>query len=201
MPLWIADYLKKTVHLGALESGAYLHLIMHYWMNNGLPFNDRQLARIAKMTDEEWAANKATLQAFFHHGWKHERVDEELEKIRCTNLARKRAADKRWSNNKDLSDASAYANGYANAPILHTSDNKQESKIEKQGLPVKERDKPKHGQVDRVRNLIYIWTGTSEWTMYAGDYHASIGHAPRIDSRGGAWFQVGGYATPVAGGA
>jgi hypothetical protein len=37
MPLWIADYLAVAGHLRALESGAYLHLIMHYWQRGGLP--------------------------------------------------------------------------------------------------------------------------------------------------------------------
>lgn len=78
MPLYIADYLQDTAHLGALESGGYLHLIMHYWANEGLPADDVKLARIARMTAKEWAANKETLQAFFYDGWKHKRIDAEL---------------------------------------------------------------------------------------------------------------------------
>lgn len=90
MPLYIADYLKNTTHLGALESGAYLHLIMDYWQNGELPDDDRQLARIAKMTDREWKASKRTMQAFFHDGWKHKRIDEEL--AHATDVSTKRAA-------------------------------------------------------------------------------------------------------------
>lgn len=104
MPLYIADYLKKTTHLGALESGAYLHLIMDYWQNDGLPSDDRQLARIAKLTDREWKASKATLQAFFHDGWKHERIDEEIKdaiQLAESNAGKARdAANKRWSKHK-----------------------------------------------------------------------------------------------------
>lgn len=90
MPLWIADYLKDTTHLGALESGAYLHLIMHYWQAGKLPTDDRQLARVAKLTDREWKKSKATLQAFFHDGWKHKRIDKEL--AHAAEVSIKRAA-------------------------------------------------------------------------------------------------------------
>lgn len=79
MPLYIADYLRDTAHLRAAESGAYLHLIMAYWANGKLPNNDRQLATIAKMTDQEWAEHKDTLAAFFGPDWaSHKRIDQEL---------------------------------------------------------------------------------------------------------------------------
>jgi len=78
MPLYIADYLSATEHLDAAHSGAYLHLIMHYWQKGNLPQEDKFLARIARMTARQWAAAKPTLQAFFSDGWKHERIDFEL---------------------------------------------------------------------------------------------------------------------------
>lgn len=90
IPIYIADYLKDTTHLGALESGAYLHLIMDYWQNAGLPTEDRLLARIAKMTDKEWKVSKVILQAFFHDGWKHKRIDKEL--AHTTDVSNKRSA-------------------------------------------------------------------------------------------------------------
>ena len=63
MPLYIADYLRDTAHLGALESGAYIHLIMHYWATGSLPVGDKPLARIAKMTEKEWKSSRGTLEA------------------------------------------------------------------------------------------------------------------------------------------
>ncbi len=80
MPLYVADYLADTVHLSAAESGAYLHLIMNYWRHGKLPADDVSLARVARMSSKEWARAKETLQAFFHDGWKHKRIDFELEK-------------------------------------------------------------------------------------------------------------------------
>lgn len=90
MPLYIADYLKDTTHLGALESGAYLHLIMDYWQNGKLPTDDKSLARIAKLTSREWKRLKSTLQSFFYEGWRHKRIDEEL--AHAADISAKRAA-------------------------------------------------------------------------------------------------------------
>jgi uncharacterized protein YdaU (DUF1376 family) len=101
MPLYVGDYLKKTTHLGALESGAYLHLIMDYWSNGKLPTDERQLARIAKVTDREWSRIRDTIAAFFEDGWRHQRIEEEIanaEKVASSNAEKARgAANKRWS--------------------------------------------------------------------------------------------------------
>ena len=115
MPLYIADYLADTAHLGALESGAYLHLIMHYWQNGSLPADDKQLARIAKMTDREWKSNKSTLSNFFHDGWKHKRIDAELEKSGEKSAKASQSAKERWSKNS----TNAYADSDANAMRTH----------------------------------------------------------------------------------
>ena len=79
MPLYCSTYVGDTAHLNAAQSGAYLHLIMYYWMRGGLPNDDAQLARIAKMTDKEWARSRATIGAFFKDGWKHNRIEKELK--------------------------------------------------------------------------------------------------------------------------
>lgn len=80
MPLYVADYLADTSHLRIAQSGAYLHLIMHYWQKGGLPTDDAMLASIVKMTDKEWKATKPAIQPFFQDGWKHARIDLELQK-------------------------------------------------------------------------------------------------------------------------
>lgn len=78
MPLYVADYLADTAHLSAAQSGAYLHLIMHYWLFRGLPSDDRSLCRIAKMTPSEWRKSKSIVQAYFFDGWRHGRVEHEI---------------------------------------------------------------------------------------------------------------------------
>jgi uncharacterized protein YdaU (DUF1376 family) len=102
MPLYIGAYLKKTSHLGALESGAYLHLIMAYWVSGRLPNDDKQLATIAKMTMRQWKESRETLAAFFGPNWTHERIDEELEeaskKAASASDKGRTAAKARWSS-------------------------------------------------------------------------------------------------------
>lgn len=82
MPLYIGDYLSDTMHLGALDHGAYLLLIMHHWMTGPLPDDDKKLRRIAKLSPEEWEECRDTLADFFtiEGGfWTHDRVNQELE--------------------------------------------------------------------------------------------------------------------------
>ena len=113
MPLNIADYLRDTTHLRALESGAYLHLIMGYWVGSGLPNDDRQLATIAKLSDKEWKAAKPVLAPFFGANWaSHKRIDKELAKANEISSKRRASAQQRYSKQ----DASEDANAPANAP-------------------------------------------------------------------------------------
>src|SRR5947208_1561931 len=80
MPFYWGDYFRDTRHLSRGQHGAYLLLIGHYWTTGGLPDDDRQLARISCSSEEEWQADKPVLQALFHDGWKHKRVDAELRR-------------------------------------------------------------------------------------------------------------------------
>lgn len=80
MPLNIGDYLADTAHLVAAEHGAYLLLIMHYWRTGGLPDDDGQLARITRCSAREWAKIRPIIAAFFLDGWRHKRIDAEIEK-------------------------------------------------------------------------------------------------------------------------
>ena len=54
MPLWVGDFLGDTAHLNAAETGAYLLLLIHLWLNGTLPNDDRKLARIARTTPRQW---------------------------------------------------------------------------------------------------------------------------------------------------
>jgi uncharacterized protein YdaU (DUF1376 family) len=90
MPLYVGDYLADTAHLTTTQHGAYLLLIMHYWRKRGLPSDDKQLAAIAKLPLRIWLDCKETIQAFFFDGWRHKKVEAELEKR--MSIAEKRAS-------------------------------------------------------------------------------------------------------------
>jgi uncharacterized protein YdaU (DUF1376 family) len=80
MPFYWGDYFRDTRHLSKLQHASYLLLIGHYWTAGSLPDDDRQLANITLSTMAEWRADKPILQAFFHDGWKHKRVEAELRR-------------------------------------------------------------------------------------------------------------------------
>jgi len=82
MPLYVAEYLADTQHLDAADSGAYLHLIMHYWRRRELPRDDASLARIARMSAKQWAARRTVVLALFDPDLRHKRIDEELDRYR-----------------------------------------------------------------------------------------------------------------------
>jgi uncharacterized protein YdaU (DUF1376 family) len=81
MPLYVGDYLGDTGHLTTAQHGAYLLLMMHYWRKGELPDDDRQLAKITKLPLRTWSDYRPLLQNFFHDGWRHKRIDTELERM------------------------------------------------------------------------------------------------------------------------
>jgi uncharacterized protein YdaU (DUF1376 family) len=81
MPLYVGDYLGDTGHLTTAQHGAYLLLMMHYWRKGELPDDDRQLSKITKLPQRTWSEYRPVLQDFFHSGWRHKRIDAELERM------------------------------------------------------------------------------------------------------------------------
>lgn len=90
MPLYVDDYLADTGHLTALEHGAYMLMIMHYWQKGGLPEDERMIARVARLSLEQWAESRDVLEMLFEPGWRHKRIEEELAK--ATEIIGKRKA-------------------------------------------------------------------------------------------------------------
>jgi uncharacterized protein YdaU (DUF1376 family) len=107
MPLYIADYLADTGHLGAYESGAYLHLIMHQWQCGELPSDERALARIAKVHPPHWPRIRKAIAPFFGNpkrggSWVQKRTALELTKAGEISSKRKGAALQKHSKCKAI---------------------------------------------------------------------------------------------------
>lgn len=81
-PLYVSDYLSKTTGLTAELHGAYLLLLMAYWVRGGpLPDDDSQLAEMTRITGKRWLAARKVLEQFFTIAdgvWRNKRMDEEI---------------------------------------------------------------------------------------------------------------------------
>jgi uncharacterized protein YdaU (DUF1376 family) len=126
MPLYIADYLADTPHLDCAHSGAYLHLIMAYWQRGYLPNDDKKLASIARATPEQWASMKDTLVEFFTDGWKHKRIDDEIEKSRQA-YERRALAGQKGGQSKASNATAMQEPGYSNALPTTITTTKEET--------------------------------------------------------------------------
>jgi uncharacterized protein YdaU (DUF1376 family) len=116
MPLFIGDYLRDTRRLTTEQHGAYLLLIMEYWVGGPLPDDDAVLANIAGLSSDAWGIHRAMLERFFTISgghWTHKRID--AERIRAIDNQSKRAeraakaANARWN---------AQGNASGNAPSI-----------------------------------------------------------------------------------
>lgn len=79
--LWTGNFKSKTEHLGNTEVGAYIRLLASYWNNNGLPFNEQALSRIARIEAEDNVDLGALVGEFFEIQDGHLR-HEEMDALR-----------------------------------------------------------------------------------------------------------------------
>jgi uncharacterized protein YdaU (DUF1376 family) len=79
MPVYAGDYLAKTAHLSTVEHGAYLLLMLHYWINGRLPKSEDAIRRITRMTPRQWARSRDQLRSLFGDDWRHMELDERLQ--------------------------------------------------------------------------------------------------------------------------
>jgi uncharacterized protein YdaU (DUF1376 family) len=188
MPLYIADYLKDTSHLRALESGAYLHLIMAYWANGKLPNNERQLATIAKLTDEEWCEHRETLAAFFEHDWTHKRVEAELseanekisKKAAAGKVGGKASAKQRASKRSTGASAEDQADGQAKPKQTATQSQPHSSEAKASDADASESDAAKLWK-EAIPQLVSMGVKETQgrqmvgrWLRDCGDDHAEL---------------------------
>jgi uncharacterized protein YdaU (DUF1376 family) len=173
MPLYIADYLADTTHLDCAESGAYLHLIMHYWQHGGLPEDDEKCRRIAKAMPSHWRRIRPVLAQFFDSNWRHKRIDFELNKSKSYSAQQSENASKRWG----IGNANACANRHAESMPARASSQSQSHKDSLNG----ERQEKENGKV-YVKQHTKAGEAWSEWTR------GKTGHGQLWDKQGGWWF-------------
>lgn len=81
MPIVIGDYLKDTKRLTTEQHGAYLLLLMDYWVNGPPADDDEELAAITGLEPKAWKKNRPKLERYFRvegGRWRNKRADEEL---------------------------------------------------------------------------------------------------------------------------
>lgn len=82
-PLVVGDYLKDTSRLTTEQHGAYLLMLMDYWVKGPPPDDDAALASITRMTIARWRQTRPRLLGYFSivdGMWRQKRADEELER-------------------------------------------------------------------------------------------------------------------------
>lgn len=160
MPLYIADYLADTAHLNNAATGSYLLLIMHYWVHGLLPDDDKLLRRIARCEARWWPQIKNELKPFFYDGWKHKRIDQELEKANEISNKRGEAAAQRWSKRTPIAHANGYAHHMPRARASQSQSHKEDSYLIEKGK------KKANGQV-------FVKEDTPQWKAWVEHYRKS----------------------------
>jgi uncharacterized protein YdaU (DUF1376 family) len=118
MQLYTSDFLGDTQDLSAEYIGSYLLLLMTMWNADGsLSFDEVKLARVARLTVEEWRLAWVDLGRFFDvedGRLTHKRLTLELRKFARKSDAR-REAGRRGGNAKALKNKNT---GLANAVAI-----------------------------------------------------------------------------------
>jgi uncharacterized protein YdaU (DUF1376 family) len=97
MPLYIGDYLSNTGRLNTEQHGAYLLLIMDYWVNGRFPDDDKLLSQITRMPTEKWQSIRDVISKYFaleNSEWIHERIEKEKGKAEYLSRVRAEAGSK-----------------------------------------------------------------------------------------------------------
>jgi uncharacterized protein YdaU (DUF1376 family) len=80
-PFYVGDYTRDTARLTTEAHGAYLLLILDYWVNGPPPDDNEVLATITKLPVSIWRKRRASILPFFKvvdGRWTHRRIDREI---------------------------------------------------------------------------------------------------------------------------
>lgn len=80
-PFYVGDYTRDTARLTTEAHGAYLLLMLDYWVNGAPPDDNETLATITKLPLPIWKKRRPLLLPFFRiveGRWTHGRIEREL---------------------------------------------------------------------------------------------------------------------------
>lgn len=107
-PFYVGDYTRDTARLTTEAHGAYLLLMLDYWVNGAPPDDDETLATITKLPLAIWKKRRPALVKFFKikdGAWIHTRIEKEkakAEEVGASNSDKAReAAERRWAKERD----------------------------------------------------------------------------------------------------
>ena len=105
MPLYVNDFIASTMVMSAAERGAYISLLCHAWIDDGLTSDKAKLARLAGCDRMEL---KAALERFYldeSGRYRHKRMEEVREEVmenrKKLTKAGKKGAEARWKPDSD----------------------------------------------------------------------------------------------------
>lgn len=107
MKLYIGDELSNTAHMTPAEFGSYMLLKMHYWRFGCLPNDDVRLARIARVTVDEWKLLTPAIGPLFEDDWRDIKLEEQREEAEGKHKARVEAGRKGGKAKQSLSNATS----------------------------------------------------------------------------------------------
>jgi uncharacterized protein YdaU (DUF1376 family) len=118
MPLYVNDFIASTMVMSAAERGAYISLLCHAWIDDGLTSDKAKLARLAGCDRIEL---KVALERFYldeSGRYRHKRMEEVrnevMEKRNKLTKAGKKGAEARWKPHSDgISDRKVNRNAMA----------------------------------------------------------------------------------------
>ncbi|MET4289232.1 uncharacterized protein YdaU (DUF1376 family) [Bradyrhizobium sp. LA8.1] len=106
-PFYVGDYTRDTARLTTEAHGAYLLLMLDYWVNGAPPDDDETLATITKLPVTIWKKRRLALVKFFKvqdGHWVHGRIEKELARAEGVSSARAQAgaegAQGKWGDSQ-----------------------------------------------------------------------------------------------------
>lgn len=129
----IGDYTSHTAHLEPMEDLAYRRMMdMYYMKESPLPEDPEEVCRLIRLRGEKDAVCRVLMEFFTlsDDGWRHQRCDEEIEKVGRKSDAARASANKRWES-RNASAEPLQCERNAESVDSETASSKEEKKSPK----------------------------------------------------------------------